>query len=254
MKLPLCVLLLASQALQFEVATIKPAPPRDPAANFTVSATLCHGIDNKMPDLPAGVPGLGRCMVTNFSLRGIIFAAYASPTTTLPLRQRVIGGPDWIDNEPYNIEGKAADPSTATEAQLKSMLQQLLADRFKLGFHTETKEVQGFALLLAKDGPKLKPGTGEISGGFRFSGGTMSATNATMDTLARTLTSRLGGPVMDQTGLAGGYVITLPGNIGNDPNGSSPSTALHDELGLRLESQKVKVEIIVINHVERPFP
>lgn len=246
-------LLFASQAFQFEVASVKPTPPRNPGANFNVSAVICHGTDNhnKMPDLPAGVPALGRCMVTNVSLRPVISAAYASPGLPIPIRQRVIGGPSWIDDEAFNIEGKAEDPSTGTEAQLKSMLQHLLAERFKLEFHTETREVQGFALVVAKSGPKLKPGTGEPSTGFRFSGGSMSATNATMESLAGSLTNRIGSPVIDRTGLAGGYAITLPGNISNDPNGSSPSTAL-DELGLRLESQKVKIEIIVIDHVEKP--
>jgi uncharacterized protein (TIGR03435 family) len=82
----------------------------------------------------------------------------------------------------------------------------------------------------------------------------MSATNATMETLAWSLTHRVGGPVIDQTGLTGGYAITLPGNIGNDPNGTSPSTALSDGLGLRLESRRVKIEVIVIDRVERPIP
>jgi uncharacterized protein (TIGR03435 family) len=81
----------------------------------------------------------------------------------------------------------------------------------------------------------------------------MSATNATMETLAWSLTNRVGGPVIDQTGLTGGYAITLPGNIGNDPNGASPSTAL-SELGLRLKSREVKIEVIVIDRVERPIP
>lgn len=103
--------LFASQAFQFEVATIKPAPPRNPAADFTVSAVICHGTDNhnKMPDLPVGVPALGRCMITNVSLRAVISVAYASPALSIPLRQSVIGGPDWIDNEPFNMEGKAEE-------------------------------------------------------------------------------------------------------------------------------------------------
>jgi len=248
-------LFFATQALQFEVATIKSSPPRDPGAPFFVSAVICRGIDNhmKMPDLPVGVPGLGRCMATNATVAQVIAAAYPSPAVRLSVRQRVVGGPGWIHNEAFNIESKAENGSTTTEAQLKAMLQHLLADRFKLEFHTEEKEVQGFALVVAKDGPKLKPGTGEPSGGFGFGlrGGTMSATNATMETLARSLFNRVDGPVIDQTGLTGGYAITLPSNIGGDPNGTSPSTALH-ELGLRLEPQKVIVEIIVIDRVEKP--
>jgi len=249
----LSLFLVAAQALQFEVATLKQAPPRDRGAPFFVSAVICHGIDNheKMPDMPAGVPGLGRCMVTNGSLRQVIAAAYPPLGQSIPLRQRVIGGPDWIDNEPFNMEGKAENTSTVTEAELKSMLQHLLTERFKLEVHKDTREVQGFALVATKDGPKLKPGTGQLSSGFLFSGGTMSATNATMETLAYSLSTRVGGLVINETGLDGGYAITVPGNIGNDPNGSSASTALQ-ELGLRLESRKVKIDVIVIDRVERP--
>lgn len=254
MRLLLAVLLLHSQSLQFEVATIKPTPPRSPQANYTVSAVLCHGFDNHgtLPDLLAGVPALGRCMVTNIALRAVIGTVFPGPSFTIPLQQRVVGGPDWIDKEPFNMEGKAEDTSNVTQAQLKSMLAQLLIERFKLQFHTEAKEVQGFALVVAKDGPKLKPGTGDLSIGFRFSRDTMSATNATISLLAGTLSSRIGGPVIDRTGINGGYAITLPGNIGNDPNGSSPSTALQDELGLRLQPEKVKIDVVVIDHVERP--
>src|SRR5262245_2525675 len=132
------------------------------------------------------------------------------------------------------------------------MLHHRLVERFKLEFHIESREVQGFALVVAKDGPKLSPGTGELSSGFRFSGRTMSATNATMEVLARSLTSRLGSPIVDQTGLTRSYAITLPADIGSDPNGTSVSTALQEELGLRLESRKVEIEIVVIDRVEKP--
>src|SRR5262245_60330836 len=179
---PLLLLLCLSQTLQFEVATIKQSPPRVVGAPFFVSAVICRGIDNhnQMPDLPAGVPGLGRCMTTNASLRQVISAAYPSNGLRIPLDRRVIGGPDWIGQETFDIEGKAEDTGTVTESQLKSMLQQLLVERFKLVFHTETKEVQGFAMVVGKDAPKLKSSTGEPSGGFTFSGGRMTATNATM--------------------------------------------------------------------------
>ena len=241
------------QPLQFEVATLKRTPPRVPGASSTASLVICHGIDNheKLANDPIGVPGLGRCMATNATLRLVISAAYPSPSVALPLLQRIIGGSEWIDKESFNIEGKAENTATVTEADLKIMLRQLLADRFKLQLHTEAKEVESFALGVAKDGAKLKPGEGP-SAGFTFSRGTMSSTNATMEALAQSLTRRVGRLFVDRTGLTGSYAITLPANLGTDPNGSSVSTVLKEELGVELVAQKVKVDIIVIDRAERP--
>jgi uncharacterized protein (TIGR03435 family) len=243
--------LFAFQTLQFEVASIKPSPPDYP--RFAISAVLCRGVDNndRMPNFPVGVPALGRCMVTKSSVRSLIAALYPGPGISVPLKERVLGGPDWIDDFMFNVEAKAENPSSVTESDLMSMLRHLLTERFQLQFHTETREVQGLALVVARGGPKLTPGEGEPIFGFLYSTGKMSAANADMKTLAGALTDRLGAPVADETGITGRYAISLP-FIRNDPNSDSPSTVLQDHLGLRLESRKVKVEVIVIDRVERP--
>jgi uncharacterized protein (TIGR03435 family) len=131
------------------------------------------------------------------------------------------------------------------------MLRQLPAKRFRLQLHTEPKEVEGFALVVAAAGLKLKHGDGP-SAGFTFSRGTMASTNATIEALAQSLTRRVGRLFVDRTGPRGGYAITLPANIGTDPNGAAEATVLKEELGLQLVPQKVKVDIIVIDIAEPP--
>jgi uncharacterized protein (TIGR03435 family) len=242
------ILFGSAQSPQFEVATVKPSPPRDP--NWTASYGFCHGIDNQMPaNLGITLPALGRCLFARSSLRAIVSIAYPSPTT-MSMVDRIIGGPSWVSAESFEVEGKAEDPASTTRAQLLLMVQQLLSDRFKLQIHTEQKEVQGFVLVVAKGGVRLKPGSAEGTDSIRHGGGTMSANNASIATLARLLASRMGGPVVDHTGLTGGYQFSMP-EIGA---GDSIVTLLQEEFGLRLEARKIKVDLIVIDHAERPTP
>jgi uncharacterized protein (TIGR03435 family) len=241
------------QSLTFEVASVKTSPPqRD---DLQTHLGLCHGMDSKMPTFPpefhATLPALGRCLITSVTLRAIIAIAYPSRAPTLPVGERVIGGPAWASSDDFNIEAKAADVVSTTEDQLNAMLQRLLADRFKLQFHTQPKEVNAFALVVTKGGPKLKPGSGDFDG-FHFGGGTMSATNASMTAFAKSLSTRVRAPVVDQTGLRGGYEFNLSIPPDNNPTAPSIFTVLQEELGLRLESRKVPVDIIVIDHAEKP--
>jgi uncharacterized protein (TIGR03435 family) len=129
------------------------------------------------------------------------------------------------------------------------MLQTLLADRFKLQIHRDHQDVQGYALVVAKNGPKLKPDTsgdehGSLlpSGPFEWEG-----KNVALSGLASSLSGFVGAPVVDRTGLAGRYNFTLR---------YAPRTALNpalqEQLGLRLEPMKTKIDVIVIDHAEKP--
>jgi uncharacterized protein (TIGR03435 family) len=176
----------------------------------------------------------------------------------------------------------AADRTPARQ----QMLQSLLRERFKLTIHRETKELSAYTLVVAKTGSKLqegKPGD-TYSNGYRDSGGRggpgtvqlkgrggLVAQGAPIANLAGMLSWLLGHNVVDRTGLTGKYDFTLqwtpdegespmlsgaasgqPAAPPPDPNGPSLSMALQDQLGLKLESKKGPVEIIVIDHVERP--
>jgi uncharacterized protein (TIGR03435 family) len=181
----------------------------------------------------------------------MIDVASPVPATALSVDEEITGRPDWVSSEPYDIDAKAEDAASATDMQLKVMLRQLLTDRFKLQFHTVQKEMKGYSLVVAKSGAKLKPGEGDFQGS-RYEGGKVTATNATMGAFAQSLSSRLRAPVSDQTGLVGGYAFSLAIPSDNDPAAPSIFTLLQEELGLRLESTNVPVNIFMIDHAEKP--
>src|SRR5580658_1937427 len=208
---------------------------------------------------------------------------------------QVSGGPGWIDSEHYEIEAKRDDSSADARPklsrdeegqQLRLMVQSLLADRFKLVLHHETKELPIYAMVVAKNGPKLHespsapddeapPGPPTPNGpqarhSFRMNGGNeLSVISQSLDKFADLLAHQLGRPVVNQTGLNGNYDFTLkwtpderrgqmpggpPGDAAPpaDANGPSIFTALQEQLGLKLESQKGPVDTIVIDHEEKP--
>jgi uncharacterized protein (TIGR03435 family) len=172
-----------------------------------------------------------------------------------------ISGPAWLDSERYDLVAKADDP--ATEAQMKLMLQTLLADRFQLGFHHQDKELKAFALTIAKGGAKLSPAAAPDAKPYRqnSANGTIAKSMSIRD-FADFISGPLQMPVVDETGLTGKYDFAidfmpyLPDakNMGPDrPDSTSIlMAALQGELGLKLESRKTQVDVMVIDHVEKP--
>jgi len=216
----------------------------------------------------------GRFVISNVPLRFILQVSYELPAF------RVVGGPDWIDAERYDIQGKAA--GVATNAELYAMMRALLGERFKLKTHTDTRPVAGFALVRARQdgrlGPQLSPhpepcpaqsaqadaDRGGLSRCGRMSGSDrvirMSA--RPMTDLAMLLSRRLARPVVDRTGLTGLFDVRLewtedarssaPLTQAPAGDGVSVFTALQEQLGLKLQSERVATEFMVIDHVERP--
>jgi uncharacterized protein (TIGR03435 family) len=182
--------------------------------------------------------------------------------------------PEWVLTDRFDIQARGS--GNPTKAQMRLMIQSLLADRFKLAIHFETREVPVFALVLAKPGktgPQLHPHTNEPPcstaspcgrfdslpnppGQFRI-----GARDVTMGFIADVLaTSELGRPVLDQTRLTGNFDFTLewtpniPVSPDFIPDQSGPTyiEALKEQLGLKLESTRGPVQVPVIDHVERP--
>jgi uncharacterized protein (TIGR03435 family) len=252
---------------EFEAASIKP--------------NTAGGLINLRP--PVG----GRFTATNATLKMLIDVAYKVRTYQLS------GGPGWIDSEHYDLTAKAE--GNPNQDQVFLMLQKLLEDRFQLRLHHETKEMPVYALVVAKNGPKLKeftesgcvpfdpdkppppPGQPFAAGAvpcgvFLMMGSALEATKTDMKQFASALTNmqELGRPVIDKTGLTGTYAIHLEyapvgrggrglGVAGDGgqaplPDASGPSifTALQEQLGLKLEPQKARIEILVIDHAEKP--
>ena len=204
----------------------------------------------------------------NTTLDDLITFAYG-----LHVRQ-VVGGPAWATSEKYDLDGKVAGESQPGDAQWKVMIQKLLADRFKLTFHREPREVSVYELTVGRNGPKLAPSKADPTSlpGMGFRGfGNMPVSNATMaDFAAMMQGSVLDRPMIDHTGLEGRYDFVLkwtpddsqfigmrpPGLIppGNDNPNAPPNlfTAIQEQLGLKLESAKAPVDVMIIDHAEKP--
>jgi bla regulator protein blaR1 len=244
---------------QFEVASIKPADP--------------NGRGMRVQFAPGG-----RLTMNGATVKFLIQQAYGVKDF------QITGGPNWIGSDRYDISTKAEGEGDITPEQVKPMMQALLADRFKLTLHRETKEQPVYALVVGKNGPKLKESAPEENVGardgasdgprrggmqIRMTRGQITAQGMSMEMLANQLSNRLGRNVLDKTELKGSYDFTLeftpegtqpmgPRDGGAEapppPESGAPSifTAVQEQLGLKLESQKGQVELLVLDRIERP--
>ena len=212
----------------------------------------------------------------NVTLRKLIALAYRLQDF------EVYGGPRWVDSDHFDVEGKTEDPKAGPD-QARLMLQSLLAERFQLKLHRETRQLPVYALVVDKGGAKIKlsadqisptvdgpsqPGAGPNHGAFKFGAGSMTGNAVGLSLFTNLISQRLDRRVIDRTGLAGRFDIQLQWTPGQgespfDPGGnpvpaptdfSGPSifTAIQEQLGLKLESTKGPVEVIVIDHAEKP--
>jgi uncharacterized protein (TIGR03435 family) len=168
-----------------------------------------------------------------------------------------ISGPGWTAEERYDIAAKAEAP--ALDDQLKLMLQTLLAERFKLTFHRQSKEFSVLALTVAKGGPKFHESEGEGESSFQTGKASATAKRVAMPQFAEQLSGPLRMPVLDMTGLKGRYdfMVDLLPYAPERPD--SPVdiiaiviTALQEQLGLKVESRKSPIEVLVVDRAERP--
>jgi uncharacterized protein (TIGR03435 family) len=275
----LCLLLLSASAILGQ----SPTEPR-----FEV-ASVKRNVSGESDRMSLFLPG-GRFVATNTPPLSLILNGYGIQ------RFQLVGAPDWLETERYDInavaEGGSGPPPTVVLADgHREMLRALLADRFKLVTHQETRMLPGHALVRerpdGKLGPQLKPVSVDCEA-LRTSGklvtqprrtmqdvlaprvcsvsegpGTFVAGNTSLDNLARGLTRSVNAPVRNETGLDGEYEIVLrwnpdplapsSGRGSADPTlPSSLSIALREQLGLKLESRLQPVEVVVIDKIDRP--
>ena len=175
--------------------------------------------------------------------------------------EQIAGGPGWMKTSHYDIVAKAEGEAPLTKEESRQMMQALLAERFQLKIHRETREVPVYALVVGKNGPKLKETSAGAPGdNFVLSsraGMHMEATRGTMEQLARQLSATAGRPVINKTGLTGYYAYQLdwtPGNRPADPESDTPSlfTAIQEQLGLKLETAKGPMEMLIVDRAEKP--
>jgi uncharacterized protein (TIGR03435 family) len=221
----------------FEVATIKPSRPDEHGPRYDFQSR--------------------RFAVIHASLSDLLKFTYGLQQSQIAKAQ------DWVNSENYNI---AAEPDGEGEPSIKqwqSMVKKLMADRFQLKFHFEKRDQAVYVLTVVKTGPKLTRSQSDpgASGGLGFGPpGHFGATNATLADIAGALGQGvLNRPVVDQTGLTGRFDLRLTwtpdeSQSTTESADASPSffTAIQEQLGLRLESTRALVDVLVIDHVERP--
>jgi uncharacterized protein (TIGR03435 family) len=193
--------------------------------------------------------------MNNVTLKRCIMGAYGVGPN------QITGGPAWLESERYEIVAKAEQG--AGDGELMTMLQTLLAERFKLALHRETRTVEAFVLGVAKGGPKLEktPGGSSTTSNGR---GRIVAHAIEMARFAEVLSRQMDVPVVNHTGLEGAFNLKLewapeagaaPKSSADGvglPTGPSIFTAIQEQLGLRLQAQKAPVEMLLIDHAERP--
>jgi uncharacterized protein (TIGR03435 family) len=226
---------LLLQAASFEVATIKPAVP---------DAGGSSGEDGRLGTLRAWNVTLKRCI------------RYAHAIA----EDQILGGPKWIDDLRYDILAKADHP--AGEPELLTMLRPLLADRFKLAFHHESRELPGYALTAMRGGIKAQESDPNWHSGANGVRGFIDAVASPLSELTIRLSALLGRPVVDMTVVNTTrkfdfYLRWTPDDtpLGADsatPDRPSLFTALQEQLGLKLESRRVPVDVLVVDRAELP--
>ena len=228
----------------FEVAIVKPNRTNDPGA---------------YSNMGGATPSM-----RNQTLRGMILWAYSVRDFQLD------GGPKWVDSERYDLQGRTTPNATIDQRRL--MLQSLLTDRFKLGVHRETKELPIFNLIVAKGGLKVRPivdgnclpanpqqaqvakASPNYCGGWSQGRGSIQAAGSTMPDIAQMLSTVVGRKVVDKTEASGLYRVNVEFSYDTAVPSDAPSlfTALEEQLGLKLDSAKGPVEVLVIDHAEKP--
>jgi uncharacterized protein (TIGR03435 family) len=245
----------------FEVASIKPSD----AAAHDIQIDLSPG---------------GLFTAKNVTVKMLIQQAYGVKDF------QISGGPGWLGSERYDIAAKGDGPAVSedemrkmTEMQRNKLqelflvkVRALLADRFSLRVHRETKELPVYELTVIRDGPKIRlaPEDGSPSGGLSLRRGTggdeIIGRKVALAPLAQLLSDQLGRPVLDKTGLKESYDFKMtfspdpglrplaPGDasVPVDTDGASVFTAVEEQLGLKLVAQRGPVEVVVIDSVQKP--
>jgi uncharacterized protein (TIGR03435 family) len=219
----------------FDAASVRPGAPDD-----------ARGSTFEFP--PGGLK------VTNGTLMGIIESAFEVRDF------QILGAPGWANSDRFNIVARSAPDGGPFEiSATRRKLQTLLGERFQLKAHRETRELPIYVLAIGKNASKLKEARASDGPvGIQRGCGQMTGTAASMANLTTYLSRELGRPVEDRTGLSGRYdfhVDWTPDSgpcTGSATDGPSLFTALQEQIGLKLESTKGPVEVIVIDSVEKP--
>jgi uncharacterized protein (TIGR03435 family) len=237
---------------RFEVASVKPTNGIGPVS---------------------GGAGIGSASEHNETVRFLLWFSYR----VQPFQ--ITGGPRWIDTDHFDIEARAEDRNAGPD-QIRLMLQSLLEDRFHLKLHRQMRQSSIYALVVAKGGPKIELSADQTSadvngpsppgsplpnhGAIRLGAGSLLANAVRLSFFCQMLSQRMDRLVVDRTNLSGRYDFLLqwnpgPGETRNEAPAapdieSRPSifTAIQEQMGLKLESARGPVEVLVVDHIEKP--
>jgi uncharacterized protein (TIGR03435 family) len=243
MKRWICLLPLAAAVWAqpaFDVASVKPGGPVRPDGLLNIDlGTATHGT----------------VTLSNTTLSECIQYAYGLTN------EEQIAGPVWLRDRQFRFEIVAKAPPDTPIEQIHLMLQSLLAERFRLTLHREPRRIPHFDLTAAKGGPRM-PSAADAPMARRYYGaGRLSYTHVSMDRLVLLLSRQLKQPVFDRTGLSGFFDVELdwtPDNAEPDPDATPKPdifSAIQQQLGLKLESAKTPLEVLVVDRAEKtPLP
>jgi uncharacterized protein (TIGR03435 family) len=218
-----CILHAQTTSPSFEVATIK--PNHSESGNSSTSGSR------------------GQLTMENQSLKRLIERAW-------DVRDFSFSGPGWLDTVRFDLVAKP--PAGTAPDQFLPMLQTLLTERFKLAIHREKRTVTGYALVVAKGGPKFVVVDGATPGGTSTGRGRLEAKSSSVPVFADMLARQLDQPVQDMTNLAGLYNLKLEWTPDEaSPEGPTLFTALQEQLGLKLQPQKIMIDVLVVDSAER---
>ncbi len=247
------------------VTTVPAGPASNASAGFDVAVIRPNPGDTTGHSHIWSSASDGNFKAQNVTAMELIRYAFGMPET------RIAGGPAWMRSAKWDVEAKS-DPaidaqlrgidSASAREQKQHMLQALLADRFALKVHEETRQLPIYALVVAKGGPRFQPS--KINGTTINNGNAyirVTGSDHTVALLAEQLSRALGRVVIDRTGLDGRFELSLkwtpddaaaPSSAANADAGPSIFTAIQEQLGLKLESGKGPVPILVVDHIETP--
>jgi uncharacterized protein (TIGR03435 family) len=236
------VCLPGANAQSFDVASIRPHAPDD--TRFGVK-----------------MPSHGRFSATGAAAKLILMLAYDIQET------QITGGPSWFATQKWDIEAKSDDGVEHSDEETRRMLQNMLEQRFALRIHRAKEQRPVYVLTVAKGGPKFKARDQDGSTNVRITGNSISLESGRLERMTQVLSTALGRPVIDETGLSGLYDFSLQWDDAPIRNGGVPGldgpaargndhgsifTAIQDQLGLRLEPRRAPVEVIVVDQIEKP--
>ena len=226
---------LHAQTPEFDAASIKPSKAAGERKSMNSDA--------------------GRITYTNVTLRDCLMSAYDA-------KDYQISGPDWMRTDRYDIVATAG--SATSDDAMKLMLQKLLIARFQMTVHREKRELPVYAMVIGKNGTKLKETETPGKSNMRINGGGVVFSSVTIpeliDYMSRLRTAEMDRPVVDNTGLKGRYdfSVNLFGSqeemmaaVSKSDFGSSIFTLLQEQLGLKLESQKLPLDMVIVDKAER---